>query len=104
MCRYGRPDATDEEVHQAAEAASIHESIMTRFPQQYQTVVGERGLRLSGGASCHFLAEHIIKIYHSYRKYRYIVLVLLFLLLFYNYRIIVVIVTIIIFARFSSPE
>ena len=47
--RYGRPGATDEEVYEAAEAASIHEPIMARFPQQYQTVVGERGLRLSGG-------------------------------------------------------
>jgi ATP-binding cassette subfamily B (MDR/TAP) protein 6 len=36
-------------VHEAAQAASIHEPIMNRFPQQYQTVVGERGLRLSGG-------------------------------------------------------
>jgi ABC-type transport system involved in Fe-S cluster assembly fused permease/ATPase subunit len=49
LCRYGRHSATDEEVYQAAEAASIHESIMNRFPQQYETVVGERGLRLSGG-------------------------------------------------------
>ena len=48
--RYGRPSASDEEVHEAAQAASIHEAIMARFPQQYQTVVGERGLRLSGGA------------------------------------------------------
>ena len=42
---------TDEEVHEAAEAASIHESITTRFPQGYDTIVGERGLRLSGGKS-----------------------------------------------------
>ena len=34
---------------EAAAAASLHESIMTRFPEQYATVVGERGLRLSGG-------------------------------------------------------
>ncbi|CAL5222423.1 g4785 [Coccomyxa viridis] len=47
--RYGRPDATDEEVHEAAKAASIHDSIVGRFPQQYDTIVGERGLRLSGG-------------------------------------------------------
>ena len=49
MRRYGRPSATDEEVHAAAAAASIHDAITLRFPQQYQTVVGERGLRLSGG-------------------------------------------------------
>ncbi|BDA42838.1 ATP-binding cassette sub-family B member 6, mitochondrial [Coccomyxa sp. Obi] len=47
--QYGRPSATDEEVYEAAEAASIHESITTRFPQGYDTIVGERGLRLSGG-------------------------------------------------------
>lgn len=49
--RYGRPDATDEEVHEAARAAAIHDSIVGRFPQQYDTIVGERGLRLSGGAT-----------------------------------------------------
>jgi ABC-type transport system involved in Fe-S cluster assembly fused permease/ATPase subunit len=47
--RYGRPSASDEEVYEAARAASIHDAIMTRFPQGYATVVGERGLRLSGG-------------------------------------------------------
>ena len=51
-CRYGRPDATDEEVHEAAQAAMIHDSIVGRFPQQYDTIVGERGLRLSGGVLC----------------------------------------------------
>ena len=51
-CRYGRPDATDEEVHEAAKAAMIHDSIVGRFPQQYDTIVGERGLRLSGGVPC----------------------------------------------------
>ena len=51
LCRYGRPNATDEEVHEAAKAASIHDSIVGRFPQQYDTIVGERGLRLSGGAA-----------------------------------------------------
>lgn len=52
--RYGRPDATDEEVHEAAKAASIHDSIVGRFPQQYDTIVGERGLRLSGGQTSVF--------------------------------------------------
>ncbi|KAL7746422.1 ATP-binding cassette-type vacuolar membrane transporter Hmt1 [Sorochytrium milnesiophthora] len=46
--RYARPDATDQEVEAAAAAAQIHERIMS-FPDQYDTVVGERGLRLSGG-------------------------------------------------------
>ncbi|KAK9864361.1 hypothetical protein WJX84_009107 [Apatococcus fuscideae] len=47
--RYGRPDASDAEVFAAAQAAAIHSNILERFPQQYETIVGERGLRLSGG-------------------------------------------------------
>ena len=46
--RYGKPDATDEEVRLAAEAAFAHEFIST-LPQGYDTFLGERGLRLSGG-------------------------------------------------------
>ncbi|CAD5217249.1 unnamed protein product [Bursaphelenchus okinawaensis] len=46
--RYGRPDATFEEVENAAKAAQIHEFI-TRQPLGYKCVVGERGLKLSGG-------------------------------------------------------
>ena len=46
--RYGRPDASDAEVQQAAEAAFAHEFI-TALPQGYKTFLGERGLRLSGG-------------------------------------------------------
>ena len=46
--RDGRPDATDEEVVQAAILASIHEEIM-EMPQGYDTFVGERGAMLSGG-------------------------------------------------------
>ena len=45
---YGNPDATQEEMEQAARAAYIHERIMD-FPDGYDTVVGERGYRLSGG-------------------------------------------------------
>jgi ATP-binding cassette subfamily B protein len=45
---YGKDDATEEEVIAAARAASIHEFIM-RLPQGYDTSVGERGLKLSGG-------------------------------------------------------
>ncbi|KAL3311726.1 Homocysteine S-methyltransferase 1 [Cichlidogyrus casuarinus] len=46
--RYGRQRASDAEVKEAARMADIHDRIM-EFPQQYQTVVGERGLKLSGG-------------------------------------------------------
>lgn len=46
--RYGRPEASDEEVFEAARAAHIHEFIMT-LPDKYETPVGERGLKLSGG-------------------------------------------------------
>jgi len=46
--RYGRPDATDEEVVDAAKKANIHDFIMS-LPDGYDTQVGERGLRLSGG-------------------------------------------------------
>jgi len=46
--RYGRNDATDEEVIAAAEAAQAHEFIMS-FPSGYDTLVGQRGVNLSGG-------------------------------------------------------
>ncbi|CAA0838109.1 ABC transporter B family member 25-mitochondrial [Striga hermonthica] len=45
---YGCLSATEEEVYSAARQASIHDTIMN-FPEKYQTVVGERGLKLSGG-------------------------------------------------------
>lgn len=46
--RYARPDATDSELVAAAKAANIHEMI-ERLPDGYETIVGERGYRLSGG-------------------------------------------------------
>jgi ATP-binding cassette subfamily B protein len=46
--RYGRADATDEEVMAAAKMAAAHEFI-ERLPQGYRTFLGERGVRLSGG-------------------------------------------------------
>jgi ATP-binding cassette subfamily B protein len=46
--RYGRPDATDEEVYRAVEAARCTEFIR-RLPDGYDTLVGERGMKLSGG-------------------------------------------------------
>ena len=45
---YAKPDATQAEIEAAAKAANIHEDIMN-MPEQYETKVGERGLRLSGG-------------------------------------------------------
>ena len=45
---YGRPDATQEEVEAASKAAFIHDRIM-ELPQGYDTIVGERGYRMSGG-------------------------------------------------------
>jgi ATP-binding cassette, subfamily B, bacterial len=45
---YGRPDATDEEIVAAAQAAQAHEFIV-HLPEGYDTVVGEQGLTLSGG-------------------------------------------------------
>jgi ATP-binding cassette subfamily B protein len=46
--RYARPDATDEELVAAARAAAIHDRIL-ELPEGYDTVVGERGFKLSGG-------------------------------------------------------
>ncbi|QTC00598.1 ABC transporter ATP-binding protein/permease [Alcaligenes sp. SORT26] len=45
---YGRPDASKEQIVAAARAASIHDFILS-LPDGYETVVGERGLKLSGG-------------------------------------------------------
>ncbi len=46
--RYAKPDATDAEMRAACEAAQIHE-VIARLPSGYDTVVGERGYRFSGG-------------------------------------------------------
>lgn len=46
--RFAKPDATDEELHAAARAAQIHDHIAA-LPDGYDTVVGERGYRFSGG-------------------------------------------------------
>lgn len=45
---YGRPDATREEVIEAAKNANAHEFIMS-LPQGYETDIGQRGIKLSGG-------------------------------------------------------
>jgi ATP-binding cassette, subfamily B, bacterial len=46
--RFAKPDATDDEVEEAARAAQIHE-LVALLPEGYETVVGERGYRFSGG-------------------------------------------------------
>ena len=46
--KYGNLNATEEEVYEAAKMADVHDSIMN-MPDGYQTIVGERGLKLSGG-------------------------------------------------------
>ncbi len=46
--RYGRPDASDEDIRRAAELAQIHDFV-SALPDGYKTLVGERGLKLSGG-------------------------------------------------------
>jgi ATP-binding cassette subfamily B protein len=46
--RFAKPDATDEEIEEAARAAQIHELIES-LPEGYETMVGERGYRFSGG-------------------------------------------------------
>src|SRR5437764_1138509 len=47
--RFAKPDATDEEIERAAEAARIHH-VIAALPEGYETVVGERGYRFAGGA------------------------------------------------------
>jgi ATP-binding cassette subfamily B protein len=46
--RFARPDATDEEIEEAARAAQVHE-VVAGLPEGYETIVGERGFRFSGG-------------------------------------------------------
>ena len=46
--RFAKPDATDEEIDEAARAARIHH-VIEALPEGYDTVVGERGYRFSGG-------------------------------------------------------
>lgn len=46
---YGKPDATKEDVETAAKMANIHDFILNELPEGYETMVGERGVKLSGG-------------------------------------------------------
>src|SRR5258706_8122864 len=45
---YGKPGAGDDEIMAAAKQANAHEFV-ERFPERYETIVGERGIKLSGG-------------------------------------------------------
>lgn len=47
--RYGIPEATKEQVINAAKQAHVHDFVMNTLPKQYDTIVGERGVALSGG-------------------------------------------------------
>ncbi len=59
---YSRPEAAPEEIEAAARAANIHDFIMG-LPDGYETIVGERGYRLSGGEKQRIaLARVILKI------------------------------------------
>jgi len=59
--RYGKPDATDEEVYAAGRAANIHDFILS-LPDGYETLAGEAGHRLSGGQrQCITIARAILK-------------------------------------------
>lgn len=69
---YGKPDASDEEIIEAAKAGRIHDKVMT-FEDQYDTIVGERGVRLSGGEKQRvslarmFLKSPLILVSHQVR-------------------------------------
>lgn len=63
---YGRPDADEEQVHAAARLAHIHDFIAL-MPEGYQTIVGERGLKLSGGEKQRFaIARTLLKQPHIF--------------------------------------
>jgi ATP-binding cassette subfamily B multidrug efflux pump len=48
ISKFGKENATDEEVIEAAKKAVVHDNIIT-FNEQYETILGERGITLSGG-------------------------------------------------------
>ena len=54
---YGNLTKGEEDVYEAAKMAEIHDAIMTRFPDKYETQVGERGLKLSGMETPYFSSE-----------------------------------------------
>ena len=61
---YSKPSATEQEVYEACAAASIHDKILA-FPEAYDTNVGERGLRLSGGEKQRVCRISIEGIFHT---------------------------------------
>jgi ATP-binding cassette subfamily B protein len=64
--KFGKEDATDEEVESAAKSAVVHDNIIG-FKKQYETVLGERGITLSGGQKTRVsIARAIIKIHLFY--------------------------------------
>lgn len=59
--KFGKETATDEEVILAAKKAAVHKNIK-KFKDQYDTVLGERGITLSGGQNSEFLSlEQLLK-------------------------------------------
>ena len=63
--RYGKPDATREEVIEAAKNANAHEFIMS-LPNGYETDIGQRGIKLSGGQKQRLsIARVFLKIHRS---------------------------------------
>ncbi|KAF2730756.1 iron-sulfur clusters transporter atm1, mitochondrial precursor [Polyplosphaeria fusca] len=57
--QYGNLDASEEQVHEAARRAHIHDTIMS-FPDGYQTMVGERGMMISGGEKQRLAVSRLI--------------------------------------------
>lgn len=67
---YGKPDASDEEIESAAQAARLHDAVL-RMPDRYDTQVGERGLKVSGGEKQRLaLARAFLKVRRFPRRMR----------------------------------
>ena len=57
--RYAKPDATDEELESACRAARIHD-VIASLPDRYDTIVGERGYRMSGGEKARLALARVL--------------------------------------------
>ncbi len=57
--RFGRPDATDEDIIEAAKVANAHQFILS-LPEGYDTLIGERGVKLSGGQKQRLSIAHAV--------------------------------------------